>query len=247
MSSRIDIQNLKVAYGENEVVKGITLTMSPGRVTALIGPSGCGKTTVLRTLNRLAELTPGCRTSGQIRIDGEDIAELDPVMLRRSVGMVFQRPNPFPKSIRENVLYGLRASRTKADYDEVVCTSLQQAALWDEVKDRLKKSALELSLGQQQRLCVARTLAMKPRVVLMDEPAASLDPLSTSKLEASIAAMREQYTVVVVTHNMQQALRVSDYTAFIYLGELVEYGETHRLFECPAKEATANYIQGKFG
>ncbi len=247
MPSRIDIENLRVAYGSNEVVKGVSLHVAAGQPTALIGPSGCGKTTLIRTLNRLAELTPGCTTSGRILIDNEDIMGVDPVALRRRVGMVFQRPNPFPKSIRENVLYGIRASKMKVDHDEVVETSLKHAALWDEVKDRLKSSAMELSLGQQQRLCMARTIAMNPQVILMDEPAASLDPLSTSKLEESIARMKGEYTVVVVTHNMQQALRVSDYTAFIYLGELVEYGDTKQMFERPEKEETANYIAGKFG
>ena len=247
MPASIELEQVHVNYGDSRVVKGISIALSEGGATALIGPSGCGKTTLLRTINRLAELTPGCRTSGRVLIDGQNVSDLDPVVLRRHVGMVFQKPNPFPKSVRENVLYGVRAAKMKVDHDVIVEVSLRRAALWDEVKDRLKSSALDLSLGQQQRLCMARTLAMEPSVILMDEPAASLDPLSTSKLEESIAAMRDKYTVVVVTHNMQQALRVSDHTAFIYLGELVEFGETRQVFDSPTKEETRRYVNGEFG
>ena len=243
----IDIKELHVSYNGIEVLKGIDLSIPPGKVTALIGPSGCGKTTLLRCLNRLSELIKGCKTQGKILLAGEDIRQMDPTLLRRRVGMVFQKPNPFPMSVRENVLYGVKANHHhNADYRSLVESSLVKAALWEELKDRLGHNAFALSLGQQQRLCIARSLAISPDVILMDEPASSLDPTSTSKLESTIRSLREEYTVVIVTHNMQQAQRVSDYTGFIYLGELVEFGETSQIFESPQREETKEYIAGKF-
>ena len=246
-ASAIDIKGLRVSYGGNPVVKGIDLAIPPGQVTAIIGPSGCGKTTVLRCLNRLIELTDGCTVEGHIFLDGEDIQRMDPVLLRRRVGIVFQKPNPFPMSVRENVLYGVKAVRRKTDHNAVVQSCLTKAALWDEIQDRLGDHAFALSVGQQQRLCIARTLAVSPKVVLLDEPAASLDPASAARVESSITALRGEYTVVIVTHNMQQARRVSDYTAFIYLGELVEFGETQQVFEAPRTPETQRYIAGQFG
>ena len=231
MAGTIEISDLHVAYGTNEVIRGIDLTLLPGTVTAIIGPSGCGKSTVLRCLNRLSDLTPGCNVNGGIALDGEDIFRMDPVSLRRRIGMVFQKPNPFPMSIRENVVYGVRAQGGhKGSFMPLVEGSLTSAALWDEVKDRLQDSANALSLGQQQRLCIARALAVSPEVMLMDEPAASLDPISTAALEQSIQAMKGRYTVAIVTHDMHEALRVSDFTVFMYMGKIVEHGETKRLF-----------------
>ncbi|MGQ9675499.1 MAG: phosphate ABC transporter ATP-binding protein [Chloroflexota bacterium] len=246
-TSGIKIKALRVSYSGTEVVKGIDLVLPPGKVTAIIGPSGCGKTTVLRCLNRLSEMTKGCRVEGEILLDGQDILRVDPILLRRKVGMVFQKPNPFPMSIRENVLYGVKATKLKVDHDLVVKYCLMKAALWNEVKDRLSDHASALSLGQQQRLCIARALAVSPRVILMDEPAASLDPGSAARVETSIVAMKGRYTVAIVTHNMQQARRVSDYTAFMYLGELVEFGETGQVFDRPQRAETKAYIAGRFG
>jgi phosphate transport system ATP-binding protein len=243
----LSIDGLEVSYGLTQVLKGINLTIQPGQVTAIIGPSGCGKTTLLRSLNRLSEVTPGCQRKGAIYLDGEEIHDLDPMLLRRRVGMVFQRPNPFPMSIRENVLYGVRATHLRVDADATVTAALARAAIWDEVKDRLHSSALALSLGQQQRVCIARTLAVQPEVILMDEPAAALDPASTARVEETIGALRGDYTIVIVTHNMQQALRVSDRTAFLLNGELIEYGETEQLFGAPRSERTDAYVNGRFG
>jgi len=241
----METKGLRVAYSGREVLHGIDLPVARGMVTAMVGPSGCGKTTLLRTLNRLAELTPGCVANGSITIDGEESMAMDPVLLRRRVGMVFQRPNPFPMSIRENVLYGVKAQGHAAErHDQIVESSLRRAVLWDEVKDRLNDSALALSGGQQQRLCIARTLAVAPEVVLMDEPAGSLDPRSTAKLEESILALRGDYTVVIVTHDVPQAHRVSDFLAFLYAGHLVEYGETATLFTKPRADATRDYLAG---
>jgi phosphate transport system ATP-binding protein len=242
----METKGLRVAYSGREVLHGVDLPFGRGFVTAMVGPSGCGKTTLLRTLNRLSELTPGCRVSGRVTIDGEDCLRMDPVVLRRRVGMVFQRPNLFPMSIRENVLYGLKAQGTapKERHDELLETSLRKAVIWDEVKDRLDDSALALSGGQQQRVCIARTLAVEPEVVLMDEPAGSLDPRSTAKLEESILALKGDVSVVIVTHDVPQAHRVSDRLAFMYHGHIVEYGETRRLFENPAEEATREYLAG---
>ena len=215
---------------------------------AIIGPSGCGKSTFVRCLNRMHELTPGARSEGRVLLDGEDVYQVDPVYLRRRVGMVFQRPNVFPTmSIRENVVAGLRLNRVRADYEAILERTLRQTALWDEVKDRLDDSAVGLSGGQQQRLCIARALAVEPEVLLMDEPASALDPIATAKIEELIDELKEQYTIVIVTHNMQQAIRVSDFTAFFYLGELIEHGSTQQVFTRPAKRETEDYVTGKFG
>jgi phosphate transport system ATP-binding protein len=236
---------LKVAYSGRQVLHGVDLPIVRGKTTAMVGPSGCGKTTLLRTLNRLAELTPGCVVDGQITIDDEDCISMDPVLVRRRVGMVFQRPNLFPMSIRENVLYGVKAQGNHQDrHDEILEASLHKAVIWDEVKDRLDDSALALSGGQQQRVCIARSLAVEPEVVLMDEPAGSLDPRSTAKLEESILALSGAYTVVIVTHDVPQARRVSDYLAFLYSGHLVEYGDTEVLFTDPREDATRDYLAG---
>jgi phosphate transport system ATP-binding protein len=241
----LETKGLRVAYSGREVLHGVDLPIARGMVTAMVGPSGCGKTTLLRTLNRLTELTPGCVTTGQITIDGEDCLNMDPVLVRRRIGMVFQRPNPFPMSIRENVLYGVKAQGgAKANHDEVLETSLRKAVIWDEVKDRLDDSALALSGGQQQRICIARSLAVSPEIVLMDEPAGSLDPRSTAKLEESIAAMRGDYTVVIVTHELGQAHRISDFLAFMYAGHIIEFGPTKQLFESPREAATGEYLAG---
>jgi phosphate transport system ATP-binding protein len=247
MPSSVDVKNLDVSYGEKPVLKGITLAIPPGKVTAIIGPSGCGKTTLLRCLNRLSELTKGCKVSGQILVDGENIVRMDRVLLRRKIGMVFQKPNPFPMSIRENVLYGVKATKMNIDFDTTVEWSLSKAALWDEIQERLGDHAFGLSLGQQQRLCIARTLAIAPQVILMDEPAASLDPNSTMQVEDSILSLKDDYTIIIVTHNMQQARRVADYTAFLYLGYLVEFGETEQIFRSPRYRETREYISGRFG
>ena len=248
MPSGMEIRGLRVAYSGKEVLKGIDLDVAPGKVTALIGPSGCGKTTLLRCLNRMNELTRGCTVEGEIRLDGAPIGGMDPMLLRRRVGMVFQRPNPFPMSVRENILYGLKASRQKVDEpEEVIQRSLERAAIWEEMKDRLGDNAFKLSVGQQQRVCIARALAISPTVVLMDEPSAALDPSSAARVESSIQDMKGAYTVVIVTHNMQQAQRVSDYVAFLYLGELVEFGETSTVFNAPTNPVTSEYVAGRFG
>jgi phosphate transport system ATP-binding protein len=244
MANVIELEKLNVAYGKHEVVLGIDMQFAAGKVTAIIGPSGCGKTTLLRTINRLTDLTESCRVRGAVRLDGEDIFAMDPVLLRRRVGMVFQKPNPFPMSIKENVLYGVRAQGRRVTRD-ILESSLRRAVLWDEVKDRLDASALTLSGGQQQRLCIARCLAVSPEVILMDEPAGSLDPGATARLEASILAMKDEFTVVFVTHDVQEALRVSDHTAFIFEGRVVEFGPTSQMFESPDKEATRDYIAGR--
>ncbi len=247
----IRMRDINVWYGDTHAIKGVTLDIEPRGVTALIGPSGCGKSTVLRTLNRMNDEIPGCRTTGSVHWRGVDILadDVDPVPLRRSVGMVFQKPNPFPKSIYDNVAYGLRIGGVtdRRRLDQVVESSLRDAALWDEVSDRLGDSAMGLSGGQQQRLCIARTLAVEPRVILMDEPASALDPIATGKIEDLIEELKRNYTVVIVTHNMQQAARVSDRTGFFYLGELIEFGDTEQIFESPGEELTERYITGRFG
>ncbi len=237
-------------FGRDDAIRDISLDIAAHRVLAIIGPSGCGKSTFVRCLNRMHELTPGARVRGQVFLDDQDIygASLDPVVLRRRVGMVFQRANVFPTmSIRDNVTAGLRLNRVRADYPTIVERTLRQTALWDEVKDRLDDSALRLSGGQQQRLCIARALAVEPEVLLMDEPASALDPIATAKLEELIDELKRQYTIVIVTHNMQQALRVSDETAFFYLGALVEHGATRQIFTRPQKAQTEDYVTGKFG
>jgi len=240
----IETEKLQVAYGEREVVLGIDMKITTGKVTAIVGPSGCGKTTFLRALNRLTDLTEKCRVHGSVKLDGEDVFTMDPVLLRRRVGMVFQDPNPFPMSVKDNVLYGVKAQGMRGSR-ELLEASLRKAVLWDEVSDRLNASALTLSGGQQQRLCIARCLAVAPEVILMDEPAGSLDPGATSQLEASILAMKGTYTVVIVTHDVQEARRVSDYTAFMLGGRVVEMGPTAELFETPANELTSDYLAGR--
>lgn len=247
----IDAKEVNFYYGDFHALKNITMEMERNTVTAFIGPSGCGKSTFLRLLNRMNDLIPGTRLTGEILIDGENIyaRQTEVVELRKKVGMVFQKPNPFPKSIFENVAYGLRVNgiKDRALIAERVERSLQGAALWNEVKDKLKKSAFELSGGQQQRLCIARALAIEPSILLMDEPASALDPISTTKIEDLIYELKKEYTIVIVTHNMQQAARVSDRTAFFYLGELIEYDDTQKIFVSPTKEATQNYVTGRFG
>jgi len=245
---KIRVQDLNFWYGPTHVLKHVSMDIAANRVTALIGPSGCGKSTLLRCLNRMNELIPTSRLEGQILIDGTDIyRNADPVMVRRRIGMVFQKPNPFPKSIYQNVIWGAQINGYTGDRDELVEHCLRQAALWDEVKDRIEDHAYGLSGGQQQRLCIARALAVKPDVILMDEPASALDPIATSKLEETIIDLKERYTIVIVTHNMQQASRISDATAFFYLGELIEMNETIELFTRPANPQTEDYITGRFG
>jgi phosphate transport system ATP-binding protein len=250
-TTKMEVRDLTISYGAKVAVKGVTLRLPENRVLALIGPSGCGKSTFLRSLNRMNDLIPGARVTGTIRLDGEDVlgGAIDPVDLRRRVGMVFQRSNPFPKSIQENVAYGLRIAgmRDREEIAERVERSLRGAALWEEVKDRLHESALGLSGGQQQRLCIARALAVEPEVLLMDEPASALDPIATARIEDLIHELKERYTIVIVTHNMQQAARVSDDTAFFYMGELVEVGPTERIFTNPSEQRTEDYVTGKFG
>ncbi|MEW6651162.1 MAG: phosphate ABC transporter ATP-binding protein PstB [Chloroflexota bacterium] len=241
------VRELNLFYGSSHALKNLTMDIHPGKVTALIGPSGCGKTSFLRTINRMNEMIKGCKVTGQITLDGENVLDIDPNLLRRRVGMVFQKPNPFPMSIRDNILYGIEAAKKKVDHEAIVRESMIRASNWDELKDRLKDNAMRLSLGQQQRVCIARCLAIDPEVILMDEPTASLDPTSAAKVEATILAMKEQYTVVIVTHNMQQARRISDYTAFMFLGEIVEFGETEQIFTKPRQKQTADYINGSFG
>ncbi|HLN63284.1 MAG TPA: phosphate ABC transporter ATP-binding protein PstB [Symbiobacteriaceae bacterium] len=250
-NARISVKNLDLYYGNFRALRAITMDITQGRVTALIGPSGCGKSSFLRTLNRMNDLVPGARIQGTILMDDKDIyaPDMDVVVLRKRVGMVFQRPNPFPMSIYDNVAYGPRihGERSKAVLDDLVESSLRGAALWEEVKDRLNKSALGLSGGQQQRLCIARSLAVRPEVLLMDEPASALDPISTAKIEDLIRDLRNTYTIAIVTHNMQQAARVSDYTAFFLSGELVEHGATGTMFTNPKDQRTEDYITGRFG
>lgn len=249
--SRIQLENVNFYYGSNHVLKNINLHIYENKVTAIIGPSGCGKSTLIRLFNRMNDLVPSSRIEGMILLDGKDINApgTDVVDIRRRVGMVFQKPNPFPKSIYDNLAYGLRINgiTDKNTIDQKITESLKRAALWDEVKDRLNDSALRMSGGQQQRLCIARCLAVEPEVILFDEPCASLDPISTKKIEELIQELEKYYTIIIVTHNMQQAARVSDYTAFMYLGELIEFGTTEKLFTVPRDKRTEDYITGKFG
>jgi phosphate transport system ATP-binding protein len=244
---RLNIQNLNFFYGAKQAIFGLSLKIPVNRVTALIGPSGCGKSTFLRTLNRMNETIRGTRVEGDIRLDNNDILSMDVVRLRRRVGMVFQRPNPFPKSIFENVAYGLRINGFKGRIEDLVEQSLRRAALWDEVKDVLKRSAFALSGGQQQRLCIARALAVDPEVLLLDEPCSALDPVTTAKIEELMFQLRDSCTMVIVTHNMQQAARASDYTAFMLDGKLIEHSETSKLFTTPTDPRTEAYITGRFG
>ena len=247
---KLTISNMELYYGDFKALKGINLNIQANEITAFIGPSGCGKSTLLKSLNRMNDLVVGCRITGNILLDGEDIyGDMDINLLRKRVGMVFQKPNPFPMSVYDNIAYGPRTHgiHSKAQLDDIVEKSLRDAAIWDELKDRLKKSALGLSGGQQQRLCIARALAVQPEVLLMDEPTSALDPISTSKIEDLAVELKKDYTIVMVTHNMQQAARVSDKTAFFYMGSMVEYDDTKKIFTNPSKEATQNYITGRFG
>ncbi|NNF13071.1 MAG: phosphate ABC transporter ATP-binding protein [Gemmatimonadetes bacterium] len=245
----LEVRDVNVHYGSKQAIDGVSLTVPKKKVVALIGPSGCGKSTLLRCFNRMNDLVPSARVDGLIEFRGHDLyaPDVDPVEVRRRIGMVFQKPNPFPKSIYENVAFGPKINGFRGDLDELVETSLRQAALWDEVSDRLGDSAYALSGGQQQRLCIARTLAVKPELVLMDEPASALDPIATQKIEELIYELKEQYTIVIVTHNMQQAARISDYTAFLYMGKLIEYGPTDTIFTNPREERTEAYVTGRFG
>ena len=251
MNNILSVENLCLWYGSHQALKDINIEIPEKSITALIGPSGCGKSTFLKTLDRMNDLIPDVKITGNVRYKGEDIFDpsVDVSELRRQVGMVFQKPNPFPMSIYDNIAYGPRTHgvKNKAKLDEIVEKSLRGAAIWDEVKDRLKKNALGLSGGQQQRLCIARALAVEPEVLLMDEPTSALDPISTSKIEELAMELKEKYTIVIVTHNMQQAVRISDHTAFFLLGELVEYGETEKLFSQPQDKRTEDYITGRFG
>ncbi len=248
---KIETKSLNVYYGDFRAVKNVSVLIPEKRITALIGPSGCGKSTFIRTLNRMVEVIPGTQVEGEVLLDGEDIYgnRIDVPFLRRRVGMVFQSFNPFPKSIYENVIYSLRVAgqRNKAELDEVVERSLRAAALWDEVKDRLDQSALGLSGGQMQRICIARAIANRPEILLMDEPCSALDPVATGKIEDLIRELRKEFTIVIVTHNMQQAARISDYTAFFYLGRLIEYDVTAKIFTNPSQRQTEDYVTGRFG
>jgi phosphate transport system ATP-binding protein len=256
LPAKIDIRDLSIFYGKFRAIAGITLAIPENRITAIIGPSGCGKSTLLRAINRLTDLTPGARAAGEILLDGENILDpgADVVPIRQRVGMVFQRPNPFPKSIYDNVAYGPRlyGIRRRVELDEIVERSLERAALWDEVKDKLHQSGMALSGGQQQRLCIARALAVEPSVILMDEPASALDPIATLKIEDLMQQLKAEYTIVIVTHNMQQAARVSDFTAFLMIderraGRLVEFGPTSQVFTRPENKQTEDYVTGRFG
>ena len=251
MADAFTVKDMELYYGSFHALKNVNLNIASGEITALIGPSGCGKSTFLKSLNRMNDLVEGCRITGDIRLMGEDIYDknMDVSVLRRRVGMVFQKPNPFPMSVYDNIAYGPRTHgvKKKAELDEIVEKSLRDAAIWDELKDRLKKSALGLSGGQQQRLCIARALAVKPEVLLMDEPTSALDPISTSKIEDLVMDIKKDYTIVMVTHNMQQAVRVSDTTVFFLLGEIVESGATGQMFSMPKDKRTEDYITGRFG
>ncbi|MFR0880194.1 MAG: phosphate ABC transporter ATP-binding protein PstB [Oscillospiraceae bacterium] len=247
---KFKVENLDLYYGQFKALKNINLAIPDHEITAFIGPSGCGKSTLLKSLNRMNDLVEGCRITGKIMLGNEDIYDkMDVNKLRKRVGMVFQKPNPFPMSIYDNIAYGPRTHgiRSKAKLDEIVEKSLRNAAIWDEVKDRLKKSALGMSGGQQQRLCIARALAVEPEVLLMDEPTSALDPISTSKIEDLAIELKKEYTIIIVTHNMQQAVRISDKTAFFLLGEVIEYDNTEKLFSMPSQKKTEDYITGRFG
>ena len=251
MADAFTVKDMELYYGGFHALKNVNLNIASGEITAFIGPSGCGKSTFLKSLNRMNDLVEGCRITGDIRLMGEDIYDrnMDVSVLRRRVGMVFQKPNPFPMSVYDNIAYGPRTHgvKKKAELDEIVEKSLRDAAIWDELKDRLKKSALGLSGGQQQRLCIARALAVKPEVILMDEPTSALDPISTSKIEDLVMDIKKEYTIVMVTHNMQQAVRVSDTTVFFLLGEIIESGATGQMFSVPKDKRTEDYITGRFG
>ena len=245
----LEAKDLRIFYGANEAVRGVSFKIKKGEVTAVIGPSGCGKSTVLRAFNRMNDFIPDIKITGDLTFQGDKIygPKMDPAVIRRDIGMVFQRPNPFPKSIYKNIVWGPKINGYKHNWDELVEKALRRAALWDEVKDRLHDSALALSGGQQQRLCIARTIAMSPKVILMDEPCSALDPKATARIEDLIGELKERYTIVTVTHNMQQAARISDETAFFYEGELIEFGSTNELFTNPKEKRTEDYITGRFG
>lgn len=245
----LEARNVDVHYGAKRAIKSVSMEIPRNKVVALIGPSGCGKSTLLRCFNRMNDLVPSARVSGEVLFQGENLYDdhVDPVEVRRRIGMVFQKPNPFPKSIFDNVAFGPRINGSREDLHEVVERSLHQAALWDEVKDRLDESALSLSGGQQQRLCIARALAVTPEILLMDEPASALDPIATAKIEELIHQLVADYTIVIVTHNMQQAARVSDHTAYLYLGDLIEYDDTNTIFTAPTEQYTEDYVTGRFG
>ena len=250
MGNKFEIKDLNLYYGDYHALKNINMNLAENEITAFIGPSGCGKSTFLKCLNRMNDLVEGCKITGSVTLDGEDIyGNMDVNKLRKRVGMVFQNPNPFPMSVYDNIAYGPRTHgiRNKKVLDEIVERSLRNAAIWDELKDRLKKSALGLSGGQQQRLCIARALAVEPDVILMDEPTSALDPISTSKIEDLVIDLKNKYTIIMVTHNMQQATRVSDKTAFFLLGDMIEYGDTEELFSMPKDKRTEDYITGRFG
>lgn len=250
MENKFEIKDLNLYYGDYHALKNINMNLAENEITAFIGPSGCGKSTFLKCLNRMNDLVEGCKITGSVTLDGEDIyGNMDVNKLRKRVGMVFQNPNPFPMSVYDNIAYGPRTHgiRNKKVLDEIVERSLRNAAIWDELKDRLKKSALGLSGGQQQRLCIARALAVEPEVILMDEPTSALDPISTSKIEDLVIDLKNKYTIIMVTHNMQQATRVSDKTAFFLLGDMIEYGDTEELFSMPKDKRTEDYITGRFG
>jgi len=248
---KIEVRHLSFYYGSTPALKNITMKIAENKITAVIGPSGCGKSTFIRCLNRMNDILPGTRVEGEFLLDGQNIysPQVDVIELRKRVGLVFQKPNPFPKSIFDNVAYGLRINgvKNKRIIEEIVEKSLRQAALWDEVKDRLKDNAFSLSGGQQQRLCIARALAVEPKVMLFDEPCSAIDPIATAKIESLIHQLKKNYTVIIVTHNMQQAARVSDYTAFLMLGELIEYDKTEKIFTNPSHRLTEDYITGRFG
>lgn len=249
-NAKISIKDLNLYYGDFHALKNVSMKLPEKKITAFIGPSGCGKSTLLKSLNKMNDLVDGCRITGEVLLDGEDIyCGMDVNLLRKRVGMVFQKPNPFPMSIYDNVAYGPRTHgiRSRAKLDEIVEKSLRDAAIWDEVKDRLKKSALGMSGGQQQRLCIARALAVEPEVLLMDEPTSALDPISTSRIEDLAVELKKKYTIIMVTHNMQQAARISDQTAFFLMGEVVEFSETEKLFSMPDDKRTEDYITGRFG
>ena len=248
--NKFTVENLNLHYGDFHALKNVSLNIPANEITAFIGPSGCGKSTFLKTLNRMNDLVEGCKITGDIRLDGEDIyGNMDVNLLRKRVGMVFQKPNPFPMSVYDNIAFGPRTHgiHAKAKLDEIVEKSLRDAAIWEELKGRLKKSALGLSGGQQQRLCIARALAVQPEVILMDEPTSALDPISTNKIEDLVLDLKKDYTIIMVTHNMQQATRISDNTAFFLLGEVIEYDKTEKLFSMPADKRTEDYITGRFG
>jgi phosphate transport system ATP-binding protein len=248
---KVEVRNLNLSFSSAKILKNLSISIRSNYVTAIMGPSGCGKSTFIRTLNRLNDLIPECRIEGEVLLDGVNILDkkIDVVELRKKIGMVFQKPNPFPKSIYDNIAYGpkIHSFANGKKLDDIVEKSLKDAALWDEVKDRLDKSALSLSGGQQQRLCIARTLSIQPEVILLDEPCSALDPAATAQIESLMVSLKKNYTVIIVTHNMQQAARVSDFTAFLYLGELIEYGETKQVFGNPKNRLTEDFITGRFG